>query len=232
MARRASATGLLHSSEIVASTFCTTRRDSPMMPSRSPSSSQPALWPAVSRMSWARCSAVPISLSSSLSRRSSSLFSCRFRCVRKKVYTRPVVPVIMAGMKKAWTPIFVCRKAPRTAPERKPTKSGSRTNSFMAPSRSSMRSNALAFRCLQPCVSRIMVARPAVEPMSVAVPVTWVVRTTAPKCMVHMAFWRPHAMAARQPAATARVWVTLSRSGGAMHPAAMSRPLFASRATP
>eukprot|EP00443_Scrippsiella_acuminata_P017222 CAMPEP_0115300998 /NCGR_PEP_ID=MMETSP0270-20121206/69627_1 /TAXON_ID=71861 /ORGANISM="Scrippsiella trochoidea, Strain CCMP3099" /LENGTH=250 /DNA_ID=CAMNT_0002718853 /DNA_START=37 /DNA_END=786 /DNA_ORIENTATION=- len=46
----------------------------------------------------------------------------------------------------------------------------------------------------------IIVALPNVEPMSVAVPVTCVVRTTAPRCMVHIAFCIPLAHAAEQAA--------------------------------
>lgn len=49
---------------------------------------------------------------------------------------------------------------------------------------------------------RIVVMRPIVEPMSVSVPVTWVVRMTAPKWEVHIAFWRPQAQEAKQAAAS------------------------------
>ena len=43
-----------------------------------------------------------------------------------------------------------------------------------------------------------MLIRPKVEPISVIVPVTCVVRIMAPKWEVHMAFCKPHAAATRQ----------------------------------
>mmetsp|Transcript_88214 Transcript_88214/g.234224 ORF Transcript_88214/g.234224 Transcript_88214/m.234224 type:complete len:224 (+) Transcript_88214:152-823(+) len=223
---------------MVASTLWTTLRDCSRSSSRPPSMSSelfPWLWLATSRRECAFCKADSISSSSSFKRISSSFLSCIFICVRKKTYIKPVVPVTIAGTKRACTPMAVCKKAPRMVPQRNPTKIGKSTQSLVTSSETSALSISLLLRRLQPLLSKIIAALPAVEPMSVAVPVTCVVRTTAPKCMVHMAFCRPQAMAARHPAATARAWVipsSLTGCVGAIKPDAMSRQLLPTSATP
>mmetsp|Transcript_104028 Transcript_104028/g.289840 ORF Transcript_104028/g.289840 Transcript_104028/m.289840 type:complete len:214 (-) Transcript_104028:659-1300(-) len=212
-----------------------TSRECSSKSSKSPSSCRSVALHC-SRKLCARCNAASISQSSSFSLRSSSFFSCLFICVRKNMYMKPVVPVIMAGTSKACMPMAECRKAPRMVPIRKPRKMGISTRSLLASSTRSARSISVGdLRRLQLLLKMIIAALPAVEPMSVAVPVTCVVRTMAPKCMVHMAFCRPHAMAAKQPAVMASACVTFTSStgfAGATNAATTSKQQLPSKATP
>mmetsp|Transcript_104092 Transcript_104092/g.318742 ORF Transcript_104092/g.318742 Transcript_104092/m.318742 type:complete len:208 (-) Transcript_104092:447-1070(-) len=129
-----------------------------------------------------------------------AFFSARFKLLRKHVYKIPMNPVRLADTHRVYMPIWLYENAPRKQPKIKEPSMADKIFSLVKSTSTSACSTCVSLRRLQPRRNMIMVIRPRVDPMSVDVPVTCVVRTTAPRCIVHIAFCKPLAHAVKASA--------------------------------